>query len=67
MIHPSLDRIGSFSDLICIGKLFKYIQNIQNAIHDAGRIPKWKVLLELLNHMRVRADYFVKKFKNRPD
>ena len=62
MIHPWLDQIGSFSDLICIGKVFNYIQNIQNLIHEAGRILKSKVLFDLLDH--VRADYFLKKFKN---
>ena len=65
LIHPWIDRIVSFSDLICIGKLFKYIQNIQHVIHDADRIPKWKVLLDLLNH--VRTYYFSKKSKNRLD
>ena len=61
-MHPWLDQIGSFSDSTCIGKLFKYIQNIQNVIYDAGQIPKWKVLFDLFNY--VRANCFFKKFKN---
>ena len=50
---------------MCIDKVFKYMQNIQNLIHEAGRILKRKVLFDLLNH--VRAACFFKKFKNWPD
>lgn len=66
-----LDQIGSFSDWICISKVFKYvkyIQNVQNLILDAGRISKWKVLFDSLNHgfFSIRND-FIRKSKNQAD
>ena len=65
-INPWLDGTGSFSDLIYIGKVFKYMKSIQKLIHDTGRIPKWKVLFDLLNHLR--ADYYdFEKSKNWPN
>ena len=51
--------------LRCIDKMFKYMRNIQNLILDTGRISKWNVLFDSLNHVRVNN--ILKKSKNRPD
>ena len=62
MIHPWLGWIGSLSDWICVGKVFKYIRNIQNLILDKSWISKWKVLFDSLNHVRL-DNYFLRNPK----